>query len=98
KYFCANEIASSSLLTKTSPQPETEQCILAPPISSKETFSPITFSAIRGEPKYMEALPSTITTISQNAGIRSEEHTSELQSRFDLVCRLLLEKKKTTIR
>src|SRR5437868_10293509 len=27
---------------------------------------------------------------------RSEEHTSELQSRFDLVCRLLLEKKKTS--
>src|SRR5207249_5888079 len=27
---------------------------------------------------------------------RSEEHTSELQSRFDLVCRLLLEKKKAT--
>src|SRR5437868_14749638 len=26
---------------------------------------------------------------------RSEEHTSELQSRFDLVCRLLLEKKNT---
>src|SRR5438067_10752652 len=29
------------------------------------------------------------------AAPRSEEHTSELQSRFDLVCRLLLEKKKT---
>src|SRR5437868_12184179 len=28
------------------------------------------------------------------SSIRSEEHTSELQSRFDLVCRLLLEKKK----
>src|SRR5438067_8368194 len=28
---------------------------------------------------------------------RSEEHTSELQSRFDLVCRLLLEKKKIII-
>src|SRR5207249_8742230 len=28
------------------------------------------------------------------AEARSEEHTSELQSRFDLVCRLLLEKKK----
>src|SRR5438067_8118532 len=28
---------------------------------------------------------------------RSEEHTSELQSRFDLVCRLLLEKKNITI-
>src|SRR5699024_7785822 len=29
-----------------------------------------------------------------NGDARSEEHTSELQSRFDLVCRLLLEKKK----
>src|SRR2546428_3651694 len=29
-------------------------------------------------------------------GGRSEEHTSELQSRSDLVCRLLLEKKKTS--
>src|SRR5437868_10104889 len=29
---------------------------------------------------------------------RSEEHTSELQSRFDLVCRLLLEKKKIQAR
>src|SRR5437867_7550197 len=32
----------------------------------------------------------------QIAGYRSEEHTSELQSPYDLVCRLLLEKKKTT--
>src|SRR5699024_12256840 len=30
-------------------------------------------------------------------GVRSEEHTSELQSRFDLVCRLLLEKKNTHV-
>src|SRR2546422_5133255 len=29
---------------------------------------------------------------------RSEEHTSELQSRLHLVCRLLLEKKKTRVR
>src|SRR5437868_15350613 len=29
--------------------------------------------------------------------LRSEEHTSELQSRFDLVCRLLLEKKKNEV-
>src|SRR6266568_1541957 len=28
---------------------------------------------------------------------RSEEHTSELQSQFHLVCRLLLEKKKTSV-
>src|SRR5207249_7376427 len=30
---------------------------------------------------------------SELLGARSEEHTSELQSRFDIVCRLLLEKK-----
>src|SRR2546429_5367701 len=33
----------------------------------------------------------------QAAGHRSEEHTSELQSRLHLVCRLLLEKKKTAM-
>src|SRR5438067_9350129 len=33
-------------------------------------------------------------TIANGFVYRSEEHTSELQSRFDLVCRLLLEKKK----
>src|SRR5438874_8191391 len=31
-----------------------------------------------------------------HVGLRSEEHTSELQSRRDLVCRLLLEKKKNS--
>src|SRR5699024_8963533 len=35
-------------------------------------------------------------TIKTKRKTRSEEHTSELQSRFDLVCRLLLEKKKHT--
>src|SRR6266704_6111208 len=39
-----------------------------------------------GRAKYLRRSPD------QDA--RSEEHTSELQSRFDLVCRLLLEKKK----
>src|SRR3989449_6216296 len=33
----------------------------------------------------------------ERVGMRSEEHTSELQSRLHLVCRLLLEKKKKTI-
>src|SRR3712207_8296422 len=46
-------------------------------------------------------LPGTKTTIPDllwlgARGIRSEEHTSELQSRQYLVCRLLLEKKNTT--
>src|SRR5436305_11572413 len=37
-------------------------------------------------------------TMSSSAAERSEEHTSELQSRPHLVCRLLLEKKKKTTR
>src|SRR5436309_11656581 len=35
-----------------------------------------------------------VAKIPASGGIRSEEHTSELQSRENLVCRLLLEKKK----
>src|SRR3712207_7182706 len=38
--------------------------------------------------------PSDISGVTANLGQRSEEHTSELQSRQYLVCRLLLEKKK----
>src|SRR5438309_8517374 len=40
------------------------------------------------------ATPAQITTPRPFSSKRSEEHTSELQSQFHLVCRLLLEKKK----
>src|SRR5699024_11279505 len=43
-------------------------------------------------PSNTGALSGTGTKVSYRID-RSEEHTSELQSRFDLVCRLLLEKK-----
>src|SRR2546422_3408057 len=39
----------------------------------------------------------TLVSRSAATGPRSEEHTSELQSRLHLVCRLLLEKKKSFI-
>src|SRR5437870_11132055 len=51
-------------------------------ISSCET-------AIEGTPYWRERDPSSCSSAT-----RSEEHTSELQSRGHLVCRLLLEKKK----
>src|SRR5438132_5671148 len=38
------------------------------------------------------------STVPIGSGSRSEEHTSELQSHSDLVCRLLLEKKKHDLR
>src|SRR2546427_6865218 len=41
-------------------------------------------------------LPSVMKIIDAPKNARSEEHTSELQSQSNLVCRLLLEKKNTT--
>src|SRR5437867_6630038 len=41
-----------------------------------------------------EISPTPLCRGEIRTGIRSEEHTSELQSPYDLVCRLLLEKKK----
>src|SRR3989440_2316956 len=49
-------------------------------------------------PVLLQRLPPGVGTIEYMAPERSEEHTSELQSRSDLVCRLLLEKKKPTAR
>src|SRR5438445_5065253 len=51
-----------------------------------------------GEPMPTPALPSTINCWVSLSHQRSEEHTSELQSRQYLVCRLLLEKKKNKTR
>src|SRR5256884_4444322 len=44
----------------------------------------------------MEEGERTLTRAAASSIARSEEHTSELQSRLHLVCRLLLEKKKAT--
>src|SRR5438034_7713159 len=56
--------------------------------SSREEFLAITIDDIR-PPEDVAALRHVLR------GTRSEEHTSELQSHSDLVCRLLLEKKKS---
>src|SRR5690349_22822314 len=45
--------------------------------------------------KFAVKVPADVLTCHRTSCARSEEHTSELQSRRDLVCRLLLEKKKT---
>src|SRR5699024_11592344 len=48
----------------------------------------------RSWPEFMQHDPTGYLYYGHLEHVRSEEHTSELQSRFDLVCRLLLEKKK----
>src|SRR5688572_31877880 len=42
-------------------------------------------------------LPEVVVVAKRESATRSEEHTSELQSQSNLVCRLLLEKKKKEI-
>src|SRR5437868_10153999 len=60
--------------------------------SEKAKFDAGPSSAQQVEARVKQVLDSPPGIVDQLR--RSEEHTSELQSRFDLVCRLLLEKKK----
>src|SRR5258707_11545340 len=65
------------------------------PGSSTSTILPsASLQTFRGLPA--SSIAVTQLTRQASRGRRSEEHTSELQSRQYLVCRLLLEKKKTT--
>src|SRR3712207_8196647 len=58
-----------------------------------DVFLTFTASPVRG----LRAVRAPRTRFSNTPNPRSEEHTSELQSRQYLVCRLLLEKKKPII-
>src|SRR2546430_8854828 len=57
--------------------------------NSRGLLSPAYFSAARHDRHIFRCPPRKAS-----ARVRSEEHTSELQSQSNLVCRLLLEKKK----
>src|SRR2546421_8805478 len=75
--------------------------IRRPPRSTLFPYTTL-FRSSAGDPGVRTAFfAAFLTTLTGAAGsaapvkvVRSEEHTSELQSRSDLVCRLLLEKKK----
>src|SRR5207248_11596233 len=74
-----------------------------PPRSTLFPYTTLFRSAQSGERFAMgvswtgeEGMSLTLFVTDSKSG-RSEEHTSELQSPYDLVCRLLLEKKKITI-
>src|SRR5690606_6912921 len=72
----------------------------SPSALQKTASSPRNGSSVKvtGCPSRNSGLPSAIASLARSSlmissGTRSEEHTSELQSRENLVCRLLLEKK-----
>src|SRR5690349_23105491 len=70
--------------------------IRRPPRSTLFPYTTLFRSAALEITRREEALLQVLVGLDRRAacGWRSEEHTSELQSRRDLVCRLLLEKKK----
>src|SRR5690606_12964458 len=66
-----------------------------PPGMIGASHSSFLYGQIGGEPNVpCQPLPRLTAVYPAASDIRSEEHTSELQSRENLVCRLLLEKKK----
>src|SRR5207249_6421015 len=74
------------------PFPPRRTCLWMPRLPRKAGSPPRFITPCAGTTSWCCVWRST--THRETNGRRSEEHTSELQSRFDLVCRLLLEKKK----
>src|SRR5690554_7654255 len=58
------------------------------------TYKGYAFFDLNYQVNNLEVLKNILTPVKEDKQNRSEEHTSELQSRQHLVCRLLLEKKK----
>src|SRR5205085_11264729 len=65
------------------------------PVLLIEDHDPVVVEALGHEGADFQVEPAQIDRAAALPGSRSEEHTSELQSQSNLVCRLLLEKKKT---
>src|SRR5206468_10689615 len=81
--FVASLMDGTGLQPKTEPRPVVKQMMLQPP-ATRPVIDTGSWPGVsmKTKPRVVMGTP------------RSEEHTSELQSRSDLVCRLLLEKKK----
>src|SRR2546429_4609966 len=67
--------------------------IRRPPRSTLFPYTTLFRSVLKAESQYCSFSPWSVRCTA-NPRQRSEEHTSELQSRLHLVCRLLLEKKR----
>src|SRR2546430_11363442 len=70
--------------------------IRRPPRSTLFPYTTLFRSNTRPRATVVNGIVPSYHSLGLPDGKRSEEHTSELQSQSNLVCRLLLEKKKTT--
>src|SRR5699024_11633191 len=90
--LCGPTLIPPPSIQAIEPPPEPIVCILT--MGDKiGNFSILTSDVTSGSPSIIILTSKLVPPISTQIKLRSEEHTSELQSRFDLVCRLLLEKK-----
>src|SRR2546430_8763785 len=91
----ASRWLDASRSTSSTRTPTPASCAWIPCATrDSSTFVPVRHSRTSIPPEY----PASARSVRAAAGSypRSEEHTSELQSQSNLVCRLLLEKKKQT--
>src|SRR2546430_8769816 len=72
--------------------------IRRPPRSTLFPYTTLFRSRVEADPRQHPFRPGHELRFGEEDEPRSEEHTSELQSQSNLVCRLLLEKKKKTAR
>src|SRR5699024_12380474 len=82
---------SSDLRSSDSAGPKSGRCSLRSARVPEASMLPASSAVAKSVPPVTRP---NHTSAEVSTTFRSEEHTSELQSRFDLVCRLLLEKKK----
>src|SRR2546430_11299355 len=89
--------ASTSLIAPSGAMAKADTDPAPLPVKPKRPSAVTT--AQHGAPWCVETAPLTSAGVPLalvSGAVRSEEHTSELQSQSNLVCRLLLEKKKTS--
>src|SRR5260370_18257647 len=87
--------ACSSCLCPNAPHPHVERRYLVVPGLRSSRIHILDTKPDGRKPKIVKVIEPE--EVAERAGYtRSEEHTSELQSHLNLVCRLLLEKKNTT--
>src|SRR5687768_14746247 len=83
------------LVKSAKPAAPPSEILAAPPAAAEAVLVPAPLPPPDVEPELPQPVAIEPVEVPEPVVVRSEEHTSELQSRLHLVCRLLLEKKNT---